>query len=212
MPLLTQEPCLFPDDVFAQDSVDIATSDRWWVVHAKARCEKSLVRSLHHRRVSFFLPLYEHSWRNRGRRHTAFLPLFPGYVFVRGDECARLAALETNQVVQFLTVPNQEKLHQDLSRVFRVLSGDVPLTPENGFQPGMPVEIVSGPFQGLRGKLLRQGSKARLLVEVEFLQQGVSIEIETWMVRRVDDGTTIEPGRTKGGRPPMRTAPAHCFV
>jgi transcription antitermination factor NusG len=155
------------------------------VLHTKPRTEKSLGRCLHSRQVLYFLPLYRHSRRQRGRTFTSFLPLFPGYLFFRGNEDARLIALETNQVVQVLRVPDQEQLYKDLTRVNRLLSGEAPLHPETGLRPGAKVLIVSGPFEGIEGKLLHSGGKARLVVEVKFLRQGVSVEVEPWMIREL---------------------------
>ena len=46
--------------------------------------------------------------------------------------------------------------------------------------------VWSGPFEGIQGKLLRCDGKLRLVVEVIFLRQGVSLEVEPWMVRPVE--------------------------
>jgi transcriptional antiterminator RfaH len=48
------------------------------------------------------------------------------------------------------------------------------------------VEIISGPFAGLEGKVLRRGKQLKLFVEVRFLQQGVSVEIESWMIQPLE--------------------------
>ena len=52
--------------------------------------------------MPFFLPLHERHWRNRGRQFRSYLPLFPGYVFLRGTADERLKALETNLVANVL--------------------------------------------------------------------------------------------------------------
>jgi len=50
---------------------------------------------------------------------------------------------------------------------------------------GAPVEITAGTFQGLRGTVVRRGGQTRLVVEVEFLRRGVSVEVEEWALRPV---------------------------
>jgi transcription antitermination factor NusG len=65
-----------------------------------------------------------------------------------------------------------------------------PITPESTLLPGTPVEIVDGPFAGLRGKFLSHTSGCRLFVEVRFLRCGVSVEIERRMVKTLE---TTEP-------------------
>ena len=185
MPILPPEPCSYPGDLFTAAIGEPPVAGEWSVLHTRPRTEKAISRRLHSRQVQFFLPLFRHSKRQRGRTVTSFMPLFPGYLFLGGDAAGRLVALETNQVVQVLTVPDQQQLHRDLTRVHRLLSGEAPLHPENGLQPGAKVQIVSGPFEGIEGKLLRSGGKARLVVEVKFLRQGVSVEVEPWMIREL---------------------------
>ena len=45
------------------------------------------------------------------------------------------------------------------------------------------MEITRGPLEGLTGKVLKKGNGLRVVVEVRLLQQGVSAEIESWMLR-----------------------------
>jgi transcription antitermination factor NusG len=111
------------------------------------------------------------------------MPLFPGYVFLHGEGDARWTALETNQVARVIEVVDQRQLHNDLVRVHQLMVSGRPLTPEERLEPGATVEIIRGPFTGLSGKVIKRGKGLRLVVEVRLLQQGVSAEIESWMVR-----------------------------
>src|SRR5947209_9381129 len=158
MPLLSLEPFIHPEQLLDQPA-GVPGDDRWWVLHARPRAEKTLSRRLLDRDVPFFLPLYERHWRNRGRQFRSYLPLFPGYVFLHGDERLRTTALETNLVAQVLPVEDQRRLHADLLRVYRLISTGAPVTPEDRLGPGDPVEIIAGPFAGLEGKVLRRGTQ-----------------------------------------------------
>lgn len=160
---------------------------RWWCLHTRPRSEKSLARKCLARRLSFFLPLYQRRWKNQGRSFQSYMPLFPGYVFLHGDSEARLAALETNLVAQVLNVPDPGQLQADLSRVHQLMASGSPLLPEDGLQPGQVVEIAHGPLAGLVGKILSCRKNLRFLVEVQFLQRGVSVEIERWMVQPLQE-------------------------
>ena len=86
-------------------------------------------------------------------------------------------------VAQVLPVPDPAELRTDLERVYRVMQGGMLLTPEERLQPGDEVEILSGSLAGLRGKVLRRGKELRFFVEVHLLQRGVSVEVESWMIR-----------------------------
>ena len=125
-------------------------------------------------------------WRNRGRLFTSTSPLFPGYIFLWGDDEARVSALTTNQVAQCIRVEDQPQLHQDLARIHQLMVSGEPLTPEERIQPGDWVEITTGPLQGLQGKIIRRGKHLRFFVEVHFLQRGASVEIDGSMIRPAD--------------------------
>src|SRR5947209_5995875 len=120
MPLLALEPFLHPADLLDQPPAD--DLGRWWVLHTRPRAEKTLARRLHGREVRHFLPLYERHWKNNGRAYRSYLPLFPGYVFLHGDQATRVQALETNLVAQVLPVDDQQRLFGDLQRVHRLLT------------------------------------------------------------------------------------------
>jgi transcriptional antiterminator RfaH len=198
MPLLPQEPYLHPEGLLNGPGPTPGADDpRWWVLHTRPRSEKALARGFLARSVAFFLPLYHRQWSNRGRLFASHLPLFPGYVFLHGDERARLHALETNLVVQVLPVADQPELHADLARVLHLMRTDAPLAPEQRLQPGDPVEVIAGPLAGLEGKVLRRGRQLRFVIEVHLLRQGVSAEVEPWMIRPLG---RPRPGADNGDR------------
>src|SRR5262245_26706505 len=90
MPLLPLEPFLFPNTLLGDFvAVDGAA---WWLLHTRPRAEKTLARRLHGCAVPFYLPLYPRHRTYSGRTRTAFLPLFPGYVFLHGDDGSRRRA------------------------------------------------------------------------------------------------------------------------
>jgi len=190
MPLLEAEPRAFPDNLFSDPS-SLAADGQWWVLYTRSRMEKALARQLRAKEIPFYMPLYEQTWKTRGRKRTSYLPLFPGYVFLHGGDDARVAALETNLLCATIPVPDQQRLFEDLSRVERVLGGSVPVTPEEALPPGTLVEVAVGSFQGLRGTVIRRGDRTRLVVEVEFLRRGVSIEVEEWALRSLPTGLSV---------------------
>ncbi|HTU89271.1 MAG TPA: transcription termination/antitermination NusG family protein [Gemmataceae bacterium] len=172
-----------PEDLFHDPAALETDVSEWWVLHTRPRAEKSLARHFVARNLSFFLPLYQHQWRNRGRLFRAHMPLFPSYIFLRGDAETRRSALETNQVVRAIPVADTAQLCGDLVRVYRMMQAGMLLAPEDQLQPGAAVEIIAGPLAGLEGKIIQRGKQMRFFVEVRLLQRGVSVEIEGWMIR-----------------------------
>jgi transcription antitermination factor NusG len=187
MPLLPLETFVYPENLLSLPLNHAEESDRWWVLHTRPRAEKMLTRKLLKQQISFFLPLYQRRWRSRGRILSSYLPLFPGYVFMKSDNNRVFRTLETNLIVRILTVTDQEQLQADLLRVNRLIAAGSPLACEPRLQPGSPVTITSGPFAGLEGKVTRRGKQLKFTVEVQFLQQGVSVELESWMIEPRND-------------------------
>jgi transcriptional antiterminator RfaH len=181
MPLLAPEPYLFPNEILDSSTAPVDSTERWIVLHSRPRAEKALARQLLARQVPFFLPLFHKRWRASGRLQSSYLPLFPGYVFLRGDDAARVEALTTNLVVNVLPVGDQLGLYNDLRRVHQLMESGSALSPESRLEPGTLVEITAGPLTGLEGKILRRGKKFHFFIEVQLLQRGVSVEIESWM-------------------------------
>jgi transcription antitermination factor NusG len=187
MPVLAQEPDLYPDCLLSEAPPADESEKVWWVLHTRPRQEKSLARQLYRGRIPYYLPLIPRRWRLRGRIVTSHIPLFPGYVFLFGDRQERLAALTTNRVVRVLEVPAQATLRQDLQQIHRLLTAGLPVSPESRLSPGVMVEITSGPLAGLRGKILRTASGQRFVVQIDFIQQGASVLLEDFTLTRVDD-------------------------
>jgi len=180
MPTLSLEPALFPETLF-----DAPTQGTWWVMHVKPRAEKALARRCFSRHGAFFLPQYSRVRRSSRGVKESFLPLFPGYVFIFGEEHDRIAALESNLIVNVLTASNQVEIFEDLKRINSVMQSGLTMHPAARLEPGTPVAITDGPLMGLTGTVLRHKNKTTLILKVSFLQQGASVEIENWMVEPI---------------------------
>jgi transcriptional antiterminator RfaH len=170
------EDCwVWPDDLFTRLPLWRDGSACWWACQTKARAETALVQRLRSHGVGYFLPVYKRLWQSTGRRRIACLPLFPGYVFLYGDEEAGAQALQTNLVIRVLPVPDQQGLSDDLGLVHSLMAAGVALTPEARLGPGSSAEITDGPLAGVQGRVLREDRRLRFAVGVRFLQRGVSM-------------------------------------
>jgi transcriptional antiterminator RfaH len=184
MPILPPEPYLFPEDLFADAAPPSPGPGRWWALHTRPRTEKELARRCLARGIPFFLPLCRRRVRVRARLLTSQAPLFPGYFFLLADEPARVNVLTTNLVIRCLDVVDQGQLAAELTHVHRLMISELPLAPEQRLPPGTPIRIVSGPLAGMTGKVLRETKKLKFIVEVTFLRQGVSVEIDAAMLEK----------------------------
>jgi transcriptional antiterminator RfaH len=185
MPVLAKETCWFPETLL--ESPDSAAVDgQWMVLYTKPRQEKSLARELLRQTVPFYLPLVKKTLQYGRRRVASFAPLFDGYLFMLGSEKQRTASLATNRILRILPVNDPQRLITDLRQIERLIQANVPLTVESRLQPGRHVRVRNGSLAGMEGVVLRRRGETRLLVSINFLQRGASVEIEDFCLEPLD--------------------------
>ena len=189
MPILAEQPCLFPENLLDDPTgvqLEGPPSERsWWVIYTKSRQEKSLARDLLGYRIPFYLPQVPREHLIRGRRVRAHVPVYPGYLFLFGTPDERVGALTTNRTSRILSVPTQEQLLRDLRQLAKLIATGAPLTIEQRLSPGRMVRILNGAMAGFEGTIVQRRGCNRLLIAVNFLQQGVSVEINDFMVEPI---------------------------
>jgi transcription antitermination factor NusG len=182
-------PAEFPAGLLAgpraSHAVGHAGEPAWWLAHTLPRQEKIVATALLSRRVPYYLPLVTRKSLTRGRTRVARIPLFPGYVFVHGDGDQRLAVLKTNRVLALRQVSEGEKLRMDLRRFAELIALGAPLVPEARLVAGDRVRVKAGPFRGQEGVVLRRNGKTRLLIAINYLQRGASLEVDDCLLEFV---------------------------
>jgi len=188
MPVLEQEPILYPPTVLDDPVMDAVSASadferasldsQWFVAHTKPRQEKALARYLLSCGIPYFAPQYCRENPRRRGVVRSWIPLFTGYVFVRSNEAGRIEALQSNRIVATLRVADQQRLLDDLRRVKRLLDAELPLYPEEKLQAGSRVRIATGTLAGMEGTVVCRHGRHRFVVAVDFIQRGVSVEID----------------------------------
>lgn len=174
MPLLKREPDLYPQGLF-----DLAVERHpWWVAHVRSRQEKVLARYLEPLGIPFYLPQREQKIRRAGRSFLSYLPLFPGYLFFRGTEDDRYAAMRSNLIAQVIGVVDQHVLDAELGQLRVLQESGLPLFPHPYLGPGATVSIAEGPFGGYSGVILRMKGQLRMVVSVTMLRRSIAVELD----------------------------------
>ena len=180
MPILSHEPDCYPSDLFdAERPPADDPARRWWLVYTRSRREKDLMRRLLAARIWFYGPVVARRQRSpSGRVRESFVPLFSGYVFLYGSEEDRRTALTTNCISTMTSVADEGRLFTELARVARLVATNVPITPEERLESGQAVRVASGPLKGQEGIVIQRRGKRRLLVAIDLLQQGASVDLD----------------------------------
>lgn len=161
-------------------------SGLWWVVHTKSRMEKVLASDLERRGVALYLPLLQTRRRYGGRWFDVRLPLFPGYLFLCGDDEARYMALSTHRAARVIPVTDQERLKNELRQVYRATTSDQPVDLYPGLRKGRRCRITHGSLQGIEGVVIRRQGVCRVYLGVEVLGQSVELEIDASLLEIID--------------------------
>jgi transcription antitermination factor NusG len=151
--------------------------DRWWVAYTRSRHEKMLARHLLQSEVPYYLPQREHRLRAGDRWRVSHVPLFPGYVFFRGNLHDRLTALRSNVIFKLIEAPEPAQLVTELRSLWLLQLTGEPLVPHPYLGPGDEVEVTHGALRGYYGVVLREKGKYRLIVSITLLRQSVAAEI-----------------------------------
>ena len=178
MPILKKETDVFPADLLENSELLEDDTRHWWALYTMSRQENELMRRLVKQQIAFFAPVIPREYRSpAGRLRTSYIPLFSNYVFINGSDEDRYNAVSTGCVSRCLEVTEGEQLAADLRRVKLLINGGTDLTPEAKILPGDFVRVRSGSMEGLIGTVVERRGEKRLLVAVNFLQQGASIEL-----------------------------------
>jgi transcription antitermination factor NusG len=175
----------------------------WWALYTRHQHEKTVAEMLSAKGFEVFLPLYESVRRWKDRRKLLSLPLFPGYVFVRGGMERRLQIVTTPGIHMILThgeriatIPDEE-----IHAVRRTIDGKFRVEPHPFLRCGERVRVKRGALEGIEGILVRFKGCARLILSVEMLAKSVGVEMDVTDVEPVTHRTILTPASVAAPRP-----------
>lgn len=176
--------------LFVLSSVDRKSDlGQWCAVYTKHQHEKTVSEMVTAKGYEVFLPLYESTRKWRDRQKVLSMPLFPGYVFVRGAIERRLPVLSTPGV--HMIVSSGERVatipEEQIDAIRRTVNGPYRVEPCPYFRCGEKVRVMRGSLEGVEGVLSRQKNRYRLILSVEMLSQSVAVEIDALDVIPVAD-------------------------
>lgn len=171
----------------------LETGTPWCAIYTRHQHEKSVSEMLQAKGFDVFLPLYDSMRKWKDRRKLLSLPLFPGYVFVRGVPERRLPILTTpgvhmiiNRGERIATIPEEE-----IEAIRRTIEGRFRVEPHPFLRCGERVRVVRGSLEGVEGVLTRKKNLYRLVLSVEMLAQSVAVEIDALDVVPVAKGNVV---------------------
>jgi transcription termination/antitermination protein NusG len=157
-----------------------ATQDEacWWVLRTKSRQEKAVATTLSAWDIKHFLPLITAQRFHGNRKINTELPLFPGYVFLHGNREDTFQIDRTRRLACILPVEDQQQLHRQLDNLRKAIYLEACFDPYPYLAHGVWAEVKSGPYQGIQGKVDRETSPNKLILQVDLLQSAMALELD----------------------------------
>ena len=152
----------------------------WYAIWTRSRHEQVVREQLERKRIDAFLPTITRWSRWKDRKKKVDWPLFPGYCFARFNPDETLAILKCTGVVNIVSFDGKPAAipEHEIDSIRRLVESDLQYDPCPLIREGMMVEVTHGALKGVVGRLLRKGAHARLVLSVELIGQGVSVEVD----------------------------------
>jgi transcription antitermination factor NusG len=157
----------------------------WFAVWTRSRHEARVFGQLDGKGIEAFFPTLPRWSRWKDRRRRIDWPLFPGYCFVRIDPDDSLPVLTCAGVVGLVAFGGRPVAipESEIAGIRTLVTSDLQYDPCPLIPEGARVEVVAGPLRGVMGVLVRKGAHARLVLSVDLIGRGVSVEVDAADVR-----------------------------
>jgi transcription antitermination factor NusG len=174
----------------------------WYALYVRCNQEKLVARSLAGRGMEFFLPCYESVRQWKDRRVKLKMPLFPGYVFVRGPLMERSLILSVPNVVHLVgTSQGPSPISEREIRWVRDGIEHGCAQPHEYLKEGQRVLITEGAMHGLEGIMISRRNRTRIVVALDSILRAFVIEVEASQVK-------VLPARREDRPVALTAAPA----
>lgn len=164
------------------------SEEKWYALYTRPRAEKLVYQRLVEAAIETFLPLQKTYRMWSDRKKLVEKPLLTSYIFVRTSKKNFPKVYKTNGVVKFVSFEGQPvSIPQNQIDNLRLLinsDAEIEVTAEK-FEKGDNVEVINGTLIGLTGELIRIGSKNRVVVRIDRLDQNLILKIPMSFLKKV---------------------------
>lgn len=154
----------------------------WYVIHTRSRFENVVNEGLLKKSKEVFLPKIKVKSKRRDRKSMIWIPLFPGYVFVKTDLAPyeHIDIVKTTGVVRL--VGNKEGPvsvpENNIESLKIMVAADKPIETNIRFRRGHRIIVTNGPFTGVTGIFVRYKGIGRVAVNIQVLGQYAVAEVD----------------------------------
>jgi transcription antitermination factor NusG len=165
-----------------------SSEEKWYALYTRPRAEKLVFQRLVEEGIETFLPLQKTYRMWSDRKKLVEKPLLSSYIFVKTKNKNFPRVYKTTGVVKFVSFEGQPvSIPQNQIDNLRLLinsDAEIEVTSEK-FEKGDNVEVINGSLIGLTGELIKIGTKNRVVVRIDRLDQNLILKIPLGFLRKV---------------------------
>ncbi|MGH7885806.1 MAG: transcription termination/antitermination protein NusG [Thermodesulfobacteriota bacterium] len=154
--------------------------EEWFAVYSRVRHEKAVLKEIQKKNFETYLPLMEQISHWKDRKKKVYLPLFPGYLFVKINPKNSLEILKVPGVIRILgsngkliPVPSSQ-----IDGIKELLNSGLHYEISSKYVSGKEVEVIKGPLSGTTGKIINLKGNYKLILSVDIINRSILVEID----------------------------------
>ena len=164
------------------------SEEKWYAVYTRPRAEKLVFQRLEEESIETFLPLQKTFRVWSDRKKLVEKPLLPSYIFVRTNKKNFPRVWNITGVVKFVSFEgNPVSIPQNQIDNLRLLinsNANIEVSSDK-FETGDNVQVINGSLIGLTGELIKIGTKNRVIVRIDRLDQNLILKIPKAFLKKV---------------------------
>jgi transcriptional antiterminator RfaH len=169
-------------DLISCDIADASLQPKWLVATTHTHKETLAVANLRQQGYVPYCPMIQRTRSHARRKEQVLRPLFPGYIFVGFDpDSDRWTPIQSTRGIRSVLRFGSQLGLLDGAFVQAIKSRErdgIVAMPKPSFAAGEEVRLVSGPFDGLIGKILSVNTGGRLTVLMDLLWRSVRVQVK----------------------------------
>ena len=172
------------------DAVQTDIAFKWYAVYTRPRFEKQVFQRLLEQGIEAYLPMIKTMRQWSDRKKMVEIPLFSSYVFVNIDRKYYDEVLQTLGVVKYITFEGKAAsipAEQINNLKIIVNSNEKVETTWEQRKKGDQVIVTAGSLKGLKGELISEGGRKKVLVRIDSIDQNLTVEVHSSLIEKIRD-------------------------
>ena len=163
----------------------------WYAVYTRPRFEKQVQKGLLDQGIEGYLPLIKTMRQWSDRKKMVEVPLFSSYVFVHINRSSYDQVLQTHGVVKYISFEGKAaSIPSDQIDNLKIIidSNEKVETTWESRRKGDQVIVTAGSLKGLKGELITEGNRKKVLVRIHGIDQNLTVEVHSSFIEAIREG------------------------